>query len=58
MVKRLLEIFSEEEHAALVSAKKNKAKELNLTKLTWHDYILHISGIKDKTEVDRHGKTK
>ena len=46
MIKRLNESFTETEHAALSKGKDDLRKKLNRSKLSWHDYLLHISEVK------------
>ena len=45
MIKRLNEAFSETNHKLLHEKKEELRKKYNLPKLSWHDYILHISKI-------------
>jgi len=47
MVRRLNESFDDVDHIALKLAKKTLAIKYNLEKLSWRDYILHISGIRE-----------
>ena len=44
MVKRLNEAFSDEDHKALSINKVEIGKQFG-RKLSWHDYLLHISGV-------------
>ena len=46
MIKRLNEAFSLEEHEGLVRCKEVLRKKLGVGRLNWHDYFLHISGVK------------
>lgn len=46
MVKRIHESFTDEEHQALVKHKIYIKKHYRLNHLNWHDYILHLSGVK------------
>ena len=45
MIKRLNEKFLEKDHNSLSEKKEELRKELNRGKLSWHDYLLHISGV-------------
>lgn len=51
MIKRLNEAFLDEDHEALSKKKEKLRKELKRNKLSWHDYILHISGVHKIEEV-------
>ncbi len=45
MIKRLNEKFIESDHKSLSKKKEELRKELSRKKLSWHDYLLHISGV-------------
>ena len=51
MVKRLNEAFSDEDHKTLSEYKKETGKQLG-RKLSWHDYLLHISGVHKLEKID------
>lgn len=51
MVKRLNEAFSDEEHKTLSDHKREIGKTLGKPKISWHDYLLHISEV-HKIEID------
>ena len=51
MVKRILETFSNEDHNAMKAAKAKKAKKLGLKRLSWNNYLLHITGVRTHTKV-------
>ena len=46
MVKRLNEAFADEDHKALIKHKRAIGDKLNRPKISWHDYILHISEVR------------
>ena len=46
MIKRLNEAFAEEDHKNLSNKKDGLRITLGRVKLSWHDYILHISGVR------------
>ena len=45
MIKRLNEAFSNEDHKSLSEKKDKLRKALKRNKLSWHDYLLHISEV-------------
>lgn len=45
MVKRLNEAFSDEDHKSLLEQKEKEGKQIG-RKISWHDYLLHISGVR------------
>lgn len=47
MVKRLNIAFSDEEHSRLKTAKQDLALSLGLKRISWENYFLHITGVKD-----------
>ena len=47
MVKRLNEAFADIDHKSLSEKKDQLRQELKRNKLSWHDYLLHISGVKE-----------
>jgi len=46
MIKRINESFTLEEHRKLSAKKEELRKELKLSRISWHDYIINISGIR------------
>ena len=48
MVVRINEAFDDKEFLKLKDKKDALQKELKKTKLTWHDFILHVAGVKQK----------
>jgi len=52
MVKRLMEAFADEDHKAMKEAKSKLAQELNLKKLSWEKYLLHITGVRVQERVE------
>ena len=52
MVKRINEAFADEDHNLLSEKKKELKEKLKLSKLSWHDYILHTSGVIDIEETN------
>ncbi len=51
MVKRLNEAFSDEDHNTLSNHKREIGKQLG-RKLSWHDYLLHISEVHKIEKLD------
>ena len=47
MIKRINEVYDIKEHQALQEKKEELRKKLRRDKLNWHDYFLHISGVKE-----------
>ena len=46
MLKRINEAFVIEDFIKLTNSKEDLKKELGLSRLSWHDYLLHISNVK------------
>jgi len=47
MIKRINEVFDIKEHRALYKNKEELRKQLKKDRLNWHDYFLHISGVRE-----------